>query len=474
MRKIKKVNLEDSKQFNSVDSVDKALFDRGVKKEINYIIDLSTFHEWINPPYKKFLNNSSRYLVFCSGSGTGKSHFFIQKLVYRALTERGSYNYIIRKVFRSIRKSAFPLLLKIIDQLGLTLQTQINYTEMSVRFLAPFNSTIICLGCDNTEKIKSLMEPHTIFIEEASEITESDFNQINLRLRGKTDSYRQIMMGLNPVGGKKHWIYKTFFINKKENSTVVKPTIFHNNFIDKEYIKVLQNISDPDLKKIYYDGEWVDLTGLIFNNYQIVDTPDPRCYNNNFNRGTNYINKVFANLYNRAIGVDWGFNHPSCLVFVGESKDAYYIQELLYETHLTNNELIEKIKHFDKNVFDLSEKGLEFICDSAEPARIEELCKAGFNAKPANKIQGSITSGISILKSKPIMVTKDSVNVIKELETYSWKKDKDGKSLEVPEDFMNHAMDAIRYVVLNKHTGKQSYSPNKPVVFTGYDFLPPT
>jgi phage terminase large subunit len=80
----------------------------------------------------------------------------------------------------------------------------------------------------------------------------------------------------------------------------------------------------------------------------------------------------------------------------------------------------------------------------------------GFNIKPAQKGPDSIKNGIDILKRHKLHVTKDSINLIKEFNNYKWVTDKDGNKLNKPIDMFNHALDAVRYVALNKLKTKYS------------------
>jgi phage terminase large subunit len=90
------------------------------------------------------------------------------------------------------------------------------------------------------------------------------------------------------------------------------------------------------------------------------------------------------------------------------------------------------------------------ICDSAEPKSIEELRRMGLNCIPARKGADSIKMGIDQLKRYDIMVTKQSTNLIKELRSYLWETDREGKLTGKPIDHNNHAIDALRYLALNK------------------------
>jgi phage terminase large subunit len=123
-------------------------------------------------------------------------------------------------------------------------------------------------------------------------------------------------------------------------------------------------------------------------------------------------------------------------LWLGFYDDAVYWNELLYETKLTTGDLTERLKGIGIN------KRSVLYCDNAEPKTIEELCRAGYNAKPADK---DVTEGIRKVKSKPLFITRTSTNLLKEIKSYKWKLDKDGKVLDEPVKFMDHAMDAGRY-----------------------------
>ncbi len=106
-------------------------------------------------------------------------------------------------------------------------------------------------------------------------------------------------------------------------------------------------------------------------------------------------------------GLDFGYSVPTALIKVGFKENQTFAHEMLYETKLTTNDLIERLKGLDIKRSD------EIFCDAAEPKTIEELIRAGFNAKPAEKGPDSVRNGIDILKRFKLQVTKDSTNLIK-------------------------------------------------------------
>ena len=156
------------------------------------------------------------------------------------------------------------------------------------------------------------------------------------------------------------------------------------------------------------------------------------------------------------IGVDFGFtNDVTAIVQVYRHEQNVYINELIYQTHLTISDIVSMLKQYgiDRQ---------EMIADWSEPRSVEELKRAGFNIKSTtNK---SINQGIDVLKRFKIHVTEDSTNVINELQRYKWLKDKDGLMLNKPIDAFNHAMDAMRYVALMKLTNPNQGKYNISII----------
>ena len=116
----------------------------------------------------------------------------------------------------------------------------------------------------------------------------------------------------------------------------------------------------------------------------------------------------------------------------------------MYEKELTNNDLNKNLKWIIENPNDA------IYADTAEPARIEEIARAGFNIFPSDK---SVKDGIDFCKRGKRYITKNSVNLIKEIEAYKHKEDKDGNVMEDPVKFNDHLMDARRYALYNHHKG---------------------
>lgn len=210
----------------------------------------------INDAFYHLLQDDKRYEILYGGSGSGKSVFASQKVILRVVGEEKHRILCIRKVANTLRSSVYQILIDCISDLGLRAEFEINKTEM--RFThTPTGNEILLAGLDDVERLKSIAGITSIWIEEATEISAADFDQIDLRLRGETENYKQIILSFNPID-ESHWLKIRFFDNKPDNATVLKTTFKDNHFIDDEYRTVLEHKASvsPNLYRIYYLGEW--------------------------------------------------------------------------------------------------------------------------------------------------------------------------------------------------------------------------
>ncbi len=137
-----------------------------------------------------------------------------------------------------------------------------------------------------------------------------------------------------------------------------------------------------------------------------------------------------------AYGLDFGYNVPTSLAKCNFKDNCFFSELKLYETKLTNTDLIERLKPLIPN------KRTPIYADAAEPQRIEEIRRAGFNIQPADK---SVKPGIDAIKSVPFFIHSQSTEGIKEVKSYKWKEDINGNILDEPVKFNDHWLDATRY-----------------------------
>lgn len=358
---------------------------------------------------------------------THNSHFACQKILYRTMLEEGHRFLVVRKVARTLRESVFQLFLDYIYKWGLGELFTINRSEMKITFNGN-NNMILFAGIDDPEKIKSIERITGIWIEEASELHIEDFEELDRRLRGVTKNYKQIILTYNPIL-KLNWTYLRFFADIKEEElkdmTRLKTNYKDNIYIqnDTAYIKLLESYSG-NARTVYTLGEYGNLENAIYSNWKIIEDkeyPDEEA------------------IY----GLDFGYINPTCLlkIVVDMEQKKIYVDEVIYKRRLNLADLVIEMKKLG-----LEDKRI--IADSEAPDKIEEIKANGFPyIEGAKKEKGSVLAGIDYIQQFKIYITKSSVNVKKEIETYQRRKDKDGNILEEPEKGLDHAMDSMRYVM---------------------------
>lgn len=220
-----------------------------------------------NEKFLPLFFDQHRHLVLMGGGGSGKSIFVGQKIIERCVTEDRHRFLVVRKVARTLRESCF-------EQLKVQAQTmhpeaiaKIPKGKGSDMYLQFKNgSEIIFAGLDDVEKLKSIHNITGIWIEEASEIDERDFDQLDIRLRGEARYYQQIILSFNPISIT-HWLKKRFFDRKDERVRTHKSVYWDNRFLPEKDRLTLEAMkeTDPYYYQVYCLGQWGVLSQTIFN-----------------------------------------------------------------------------------------------------------------------------------------------------------------------------------------------------------------
>ena len=380
-----------------------------------------------SPVYIPIFNDTSRYEVVYGGSGSGKSHIIARKILYRLLYEK-EVNHkflVVRKVDRTIKRSVFELLKNIISKWGLYNDFSINLTDKTMIY-KPTGSQILFTGLDDVEKLKSIEGITGIWIEEATELMQEDFEQLDLRLRGETGTYKQIIVTFNPISAE-NWVKKVFFDSGMKNVFILKTTYLDNQFIDAEYKEVLDSkkLTNPRYYKIYALAEWGTAEGLVFNNFK------RRLISESEIRG-------LEGFY----GLDFGYSvDPTafCQNYIDHNKKIIYIYDGFYQKGLSNSQIAKKL-------IDLKVHKHEIVADSSEPKSIASIKAKGVpRIRGAKKGADSINAGIDFLLDYEIIINAHLIEQEKEFLNYSWAKDRNGRHTGKPIDDFNHFIDALRY-----------------------------
>jgi phage terminase large subunit len=373
--------------------------------------------------FQKNWEAKTRFVVNIGGSRSTKTYSILQLLIVKAIesTEPLVIS-IVRKSLPSLRISVMRDFFDILKQLDLYNSENHNKTENTYLL----NNTLIeFFSIDDAQKRRGTKRD-ILFVNEANELTYEDFFQLNIR------TIQQVFLDFNPS--------EVFWYNEqlqyRDDLTIIHSTYKDNPYLSQDQIAEIERLQFTDLQyyQIYALGEFAGSMDLVYSYIPVDNIPVEQC-------------KLIG------LGLDWGYtNDPTALIEIWKWKDALYLNELLYQLDLTNQDINSLLKELGVD------KYTEIIADSAEPKSIEELRRYGFNVKPAQKGPDSVMNGIDILKRHRLHVTRHSLNLIKELNNYKWITDKNGNRLNKPVDAFNHALDAVRYVALNKITNSKSPS----------------
>ncbi len=392
----------------------------------------------LNSKYYPLFDNDTRYFIITGGRGSSKS-FGVGTFTNLLSFEVGHKILFTRQTMTSAHLSIIPEFQEKIDLMELNNFFDISKSEI---VNTQSKSEIIFRGIrtssgDQTANLKSLQGVTTWILDEAEELTdETTFDKINLSIRQKGKQNRVILI-LNPAT-KEHWIYKRFFEDRgvqegyngiKDDTTYIHTTYLDNiDNLDDSFINEVKRIeqTNPEKYKHQILGGWLNKAeGVVYSNWRIDE-----------------FKEVSKSIY----GQDFGFSiDPTTLVQVSidKEKKIVYAKELLYKAGLTTTEIYTYNNRFcgANNLI---------IADSAEPRLISELKQRGLNIKGIDKPK--IIDRIALLQDYEIVIDKDSINLIKELNNYVWHD----KKSETPIDDYNHLLDALGYAVWN-YIGK----PNK-------------
>lgn len=372
----------------------------------------------------KILSLTKRKKVVQGGSSASKTYGILSVLIDRATKKPELEISVISESVPHLKKGAVKDFKKIMKWTGRWNENHWHDTDRKYTFsngsYIEFFSPEAVLGARR----------NILYINEANNITYENYHQLSVRTSD------EIFIDFNPAG--EFWAHTE--VLTETDSELLILTFEDNEALPPNVIADFKQAQIKALKekeqgiegywsnwcKVYIDGQIGSLQGTIFQFELCEKIPE----------GSQRI----------AYGLDWGFaTDPNALIDVHKFNGALYLDELIYETGMTNADLITRM-----NQLGIS-KQYDIIADSAEPKSIEDLRRGGYsNTKPAKKSEDSIRNSIDTLQQYKLFITKRSLNFIKEARMYRWETGKDGKSTGKPIDAYNHCWDPARYVALNK------------------------
>lgn len=373
-----------------------------------------------------FLPSGKRIAVNQGGTRSGKTYSILQFLIETAIRShiagmQGRIVTICRKTLPALKATAMRDFIQILESIDMYSEQMHN---KSVGEYHLHETTFEFISLDQPQKVRG-RKRDILFINEANELTYEDFRQLLLRTTDK------VILDYNP-SDEYHWIYDN--VCTREDVAFYRTTYRDNPYLNRTQIQEIERLQQEDLNywKIYGLGERGVSGSTIYTNWEEADKKDVQG--------------------ETAYGLDFGFNNPTALVKCVRTDAGMYVEQLLYQSHLTNNDLIQALKSL------VSTRSIIY-CDSAEPDRIAELSRAGFNVRPAKK---EVKVGID--KCKSVRIYAHGIELIKEIRNYKWKVDTNEQPIDEPVKVNDHLIDAMRYGAYNLIAERSIKAPKTTLI----------
>ncbi|MGZ3927519.1 MAG: terminase large subunit [Mucilaginibacter sp.] len=362
-------------------------------------------------------NAHTHIVINQGGTSSGKTFSIMLVLFCIACENAGQVITIVGQDIPNLKAGALRDALKIYADYTQVAACIRSYNR-SERVFEFSNGTIMEFkSYDDAQDAKSGKRDY-LFINEANGIDWQIYTELALRTRIR------IYIDYNPNSA--FWVHDNLI--GSNGVQLIISDHRHNPFLADDMRLKIESLKTIDTEqwKVYARGVTGKITGLVLNNWHLCDS---------IPQGAKLL----------GLGLDFGFtNDETGCIEVYKQNGELWINELIYETGLTNLDISERLSSLGIH------KNTELIADSAEPKSIEEVRRLGWRIKGVKKGADSIKNSIDILKRYPLNITRNSVNLRNELSRYKWRIDRSGRTLNEPIDRWNHLIDPLRYVALNK------------------------
>lgn len=376
------------------------------------------------PLYTANRNPRCKIVVNQGGTSSAKTYTILQCLFDIASSEPGAVITVVGQDVPNLKKGAIRDAAKIVESnpyFQLQFRDYVNtkgFNKTDRVYEFKNGSIIEFVSYENEQDARSGKRDY-LFVNEANGIDYEIYWQLAIRTK------KTIYLDYNPSS--RFWVHERLLGN--DNCQLIISDHRHNQFLSKEQHELIESIDDEEYWKVYARGMTGSIKGLIYPKYKIIET--------------------FPTTFPIVYGLDFGYNHKTALIKVAYDKIGknLFWEEQIYQSELTVGDTIALMKELNIG------KSLIYA-DHAAADKIEDLNRAGFNVKKADK---DVKNGIDFVKRNGLYVTKASKGLILELGSYKYKV-KDGITLDEPVKFKDDGVDAARY---GSYTG---FRKNKGIV----------
>lgn len=376
---------------------------------------------------QKLAKLTRRIRGVAGGTSASKTISILLLLIDYAQTHNNELISIVSESFPHLKRGAMRDFLLIMQEHGYFKDALWNRTDYTYTFET--NTKLEFFSADQPGKVRGPRRD-VLFINEANNIPYETFTQLEVRTK------KIIWLDWNPIS--EFWWYSD--VLPMMDVDFLTLTYKDNEALDENIVQAIES-RKPNKQwwLVYGLGQLGEVEGRVYKDWTVVDgiPNDPE------------FHQVPHEAQLKRYGLDFGYtNDPTSIVAIYSYNGGYILDEVAYQYGMQNDDIIAVLRNLPKALV---------IADSAEPKSIDYIrsrSNAQITILPSQKGPGSVLQGIEFVQSQRISVTKRSTNILKEYRNYLWKTDRDEKIINEPQDFMNHAMDAIRY-------GLDSFRPMK-------------
>ena len=370
---------------------------------------------------------TDRFVSSCGGTRSGKTFADLQSIFQLAAADEvPTITSVVSETFPHLKRGAirdFPVALG-------DLWNESWWSRGENVYTLPNGSIIEFFSADAPAKVHGPARDR-LFLNEGQNIDYEIARQLFVRTRGL------IIIDYNPT----HLCWIQDRIESRPDCVGIHSTYLDNPFLTTEQIREIEaNRQDRNWWSVYGEGKVGTLEGLIYDFAQVDALPEDR-YG---------LVEVW--------GIDFGFNDPTAIVQVlaHTGRKEAWIREVAYGRGMKNAEIADVLAQQGIR------RNVRVWCDAAEPKSIAEISDAtGLNIVPCDK-SAPVKSDrrkfqIQWMQGWRLNVTKDSVNLIRDLRNYCWEKDRDGEVTSTPIHEWSHGPDAMRYALFSEFASNAGY-----------------
>jgi phage terminase large subunit len=400
----------------------------------------------------QFFEMHDREILLDGPAGTGKSRGCLEKVNYICEKYKGARTCMVRKTRKSLTQSAMVTY----EQRVLYRPDYIPFHGGDQEYRYPNGSILAVAGLDNPSKLYS-SDWDLIYIQQAEELTEDDWQSTLRGLRNWKLAYQQLIGDCNP-SAPSHWIrsraatgaLKMLATKHEDNPELWDEKAQAWSERGRQYLSILDGYTGVLYKRLRL-GLWAAAEGMV--------------YEDVWDRGTHVVPRFeIPREWPRYWAVDFGYTNPFAWAAYAEDPDGrLYLYKEIYQTKKTVAEHCKRILEFTNQ----DPKPRAVVCDHDAEDRATLERETGLRTHGAWK---AVSAGIQAMherlkpagdgKPRLFYLENSVIDIDRELlerheptsseaeyEVYVWDTSNNRKRGEEPVKKYDHGKDRDRYLV---------------------------